>query len=294
MPGLKTNEVPGTRAVLRHYRMSAYKARQVLDLIRGRDADRAEEILTRDATRGRPGGSQGAGFGGGQRPQQRTARPRRALRVGLLCRRGHHAQAVAPTGPGRATRIRKRTCHITVIVSRLPEDRLERRRARQDALTTGLRSRRVAASRRGEERRGGERDGVGTDALSSRRSAPRRSAPRRKARSSTTHRPTSSRTTVTKTTGKAPRSTPRSSSSTTTRSVVRSRCQMKPGKRPRSRSRSKQRSLPRQSLGARAAPARARRRPPKTPMRATPAERAKRRRADPWARRSIPTGSASA
>ena len=45
MPGVKTNEMAGTRAVLRHYRMSAYKARQVLDLIRGRDADRAEEIL---------------------------------------------------------------------------------------------------------------------------------------------------------------------------------------------------------------------------------------------------------
>ena len=45
MPGVKTNEVPGTRAVLRHYRMSAYKAREVLDLVRGKDADRAEEIL---------------------------------------------------------------------------------------------------------------------------------------------------------------------------------------------------------------------------------------------------------
>ncbi len=28
MPGVKTNEVAGTRAVLRHYRMSAYKARR--------------------------------------------------------------------------------------------------------------------------------------------------------------------------------------------------------------------------------------------------------------------------
>ena len=45
MPGVKTNERPGTRAVLRHCRMSAYKARQVLDLIRGEDVDRAAEIL---------------------------------------------------------------------------------------------------------------------------------------------------------------------------------------------------------------------------------------------------------
>jgi large subunit ribosomal protein L22 len=53
-----------------------------------------------------------------------------------------------PRARGRATRIRKRTCHITVIVSRLPDDRLERRRARQAAQTTAGRSRRVAASRR--------------------------------------------------------------------------------------------------------------------------------------------------
>jgi large subunit ribosomal protein L22 len=30
-----------------------------------------------------------------------------------------------PRAKGRATRIRKRTCHITIIVSRLPEERLE-------------------------------------------------------------------------------------------------------------------------------------------------------------------------
>ena len=45
MPGVKTNEREGTRAVLRHSRMSASKVRHVLDLIRGQDVDRAAEIL---------------------------------------------------------------------------------------------------------------------------------------------------------------------------------------------------------------------------------------------------------
>ena len=45
MPGPKTNERPGTRAVLRHSSISASKARQVLDLIRGEDVDRASQIL---------------------------------------------------------------------------------------------------------------------------------------------------------------------------------------------------------------------------------------------------------
>ena len=46
MPGVKTNEREGTRAVLRHSRMSATKVRQVLDLIRGQDVDRAAETLS--------------------------------------------------------------------------------------------------------------------------------------------------------------------------------------------------------------------------------------------------------
>jgi large subunit ribosomal protein L22 len=38
-----------------------------------------------------------------------------------------------PRARGRATRIRKRTCHITIIVSRLSEEQLERRRRREEA-----------------------------------------------------------------------------------------------------------------------------------------------------------------
>ena len=36
MPGPKTNEREGTRAVLRHSRTSPYKVREVLDIIRGK------------------------------------------------------------------------------------------------------------------------------------------------------------------------------------------------------------------------------------------------------------------
>jgi large subunit ribosomal protein L22 len=42
----KTNERPGTRAVHRHAGLSASKARQVLDLIRGEDVQRAAEKHT--------------------------------------------------------------------------------------------------------------------------------------------------------------------------------------------------------------------------------------------------------
>ena len=58
-----------------------------------------------------------------------------------------------PRARGRATRIRKRTSHITVIVSRMPDERIARRRAKQSAagaqrVTSGGQSR---AGKRAEE-----------------------------------------------------------------------------------------------------------------------------------------------
>jgi large subunit ribosomal protein L22 len=53
-----------------------------------------------------------------------------------------------PRARGRATRIRKRTCHITVVVTRLPEDRLARRQARDTGDAAGRRARRVAGARK--------------------------------------------------------------------------------------------------------------------------------------------------
>ena len=53
--GPKTNERPDTRAVLRHARFSAYKAREVLNLIRGLPvADAMDELNRCDRDAGRP------------------------------------------------------------------------------------------------------------------------------------------------------------------------------------------------------------------------------------------------
>jgi len=152
MTGLKTNEVPGTRAVLRHYRMSAYKARQVLDLVRGMDVDRAEELLRTTPREGaRVVGKVLASAVANARNNDQLD-PEELYVSACYADEGTTLKRWRPRARGRATRIRKRTCHITVIVSRLPDDRLERRRARQAAGATAMRSRRVAASRR----RGGE------------------------------------------------------------------------------------------------------------------------------------------
>ena len=151
MPGLKTNERPGTRAVLRHSRVSAYKAREVLNLIRGQDFERAAEILEfceRDVADAigklLNSAAANARHNDGLDPEEMYV-------SACFADEGTTLKRWRPRARGRATRIRKRTCHITVIVSRLPDDRLERRRARQATETAGLRSRRVAASRRGEK-----------------------------------------------------------------------------------------------------------------------------------------------
>jgi large subunit ribosomal protein L22 len=147
MPGVKTNERPGTRAVLRHYKMSATKARVVLDLIRDKDVEYAAEILRstpREAATviGKVLASAVANavHNDGEFAEDLFV-------SACYADEGATMKRWRPRARGRATRIRKRTCHITVIVSRLPEDRLERRRAERQA-AGAQRSRRVSESRR--------------------------------------------------------------------------------------------------------------------------------------------------
>jgi large subunit ribosomal protein L22 len=127
--------------------MSASKVRQVLDLIRGEDVDRAAEILSlgdREAavTVGKVLASAvaNAAHNDGLDPEELYV-------SACFADEGSTLKRWRPRARGRATRIRKRTSHITIIVSRLPDDRIARRRARQ-AANTSQRSRRVAGSRR--------------------------------------------------------------------------------------------------------------------------------------------------
>lgn len=147
MPGVKTNERPGTRAVLRHHRMSATKARVVLDLIRGKDVDRAADIL-RDTPREAADVIGKLLASAVANAVHNDGLDAEDLYVSACyADEGVTLKRWRPRARGRATRIRKRSCHITVIVSRMPEERLVRRRAERQA-AGAQRQRRVAESRR--------------------------------------------------------------------------------------------------------------------------------------------------
>ena len=147
MTATKTNERPGTRAVLRHSGLSASKARQVLDLIRGQDVDRAAEILigTERGAADVIGKVLNSAVSNAAHNDQQN--PDELYVSACYADEGTTAKRWRPRARGRATRIRKRTSHITIIVSRLPEEKLELRRKRMEAVSAH-RSRRVDASRR--------------------------------------------------------------------------------------------------------------------------------------------------
>ena len=167
MTGPKLNEAPvrrpgwkrqvpgddrGTRAVARYVRMSPYKARQVLDLIRGEDAERAQEILRfseRDAAKVI---SKVLGSAVANAESNDSVVADELYVSACFADEGPTLKRWRPRARGRATRIRKRTCHITVIVSRLPEEELRARRSRPGGATAERRRRR-AGQQQAEARR---------------------------------------------------------------------------------------------------------------------------------------------
>ena len=147
MTAVKTNEKPGTRAVLSSYRASAYKFREVLNLIRGRDVKTAKEILSgleRDV----------AGVIG---KLLDSAIANAVNNDHISADELYVASCYADEGPtmkrfrararGRAGAIRKRTAHVTVIVARMEDAQLKVIRSKRDAEEANRRARRVARTR---------------------------------------------------------------------------------------------------------------------------------------------------
>ena len=139
-----TAPTQSAKAVARYVRVSAYKVREVLDLVRGHEVTRATEVLAL-CERGAAdlvGKVLASAVANGEKNHSLVAEEMYVS--ACYADEGPTLKRWRPRARGRATRIRKRTCHVTVVVSRLPEADLQRRRAQRAQAAGARRSRRRA------------------------------------------------------------------------------------------------------------------------------------------------------
>lgn len=160
MTGPKLNEKSfvagersGTKASALYLRSSASKARVVLDLVRGLPVRQADEVLQftdrEIATTIRK--VLASAVANAQHNDEQD--PEELFVKACFADEGPTLKRFSPRARGRAGRIKKRTCHITIVVARLDDARLEVVQARDAKRTAAGRRRGVtggggAASRR--------------------------------------------------------------------------------------------------------------------------------------------------
>jgi large subunit ribosomal protein L22 len=149
---LLVGDRPTTKATARYLRGSASKAREVLDLIRGLDVQRADEVLQftkRDvATEIRK--VLASAVANAVHNDQQDADELFVL--ACYADEGPTLRRFRPRARGRATRIRKRTCHVTVVVAQMSEERLEIVQARQESTSAAGRRRAGVSARSRRDR----------------------------------------------------------------------------------------------------------------------------------------------
>jgi large subunit ribosomal protein L22 len=157
----RTNERPGTRAELHHVIVSPYKIREVLDLIRGLEVGRAQDVLQFCGRGSAPIVSKLLHSAVANAEHNDGLDPTELYVASCFADEARTLKRWRARARGRYTRIRKRTSHVTIIVARLPEDRLLKVRARQQQEVAARRARRVAGGRKA---RRPDTDAPGTEA----------------------------------------------------------------------------------------------------------------------------------
>ena len=152
-------ERAGTKASAKYMRFSASKARTVLDLIRGlpvRSADEVLQFTDREAATVIRKVLASAVANAQHNDEQD---PEELYVIACYADEGPTLKRFTPRARGRAGRINKRTCHITVVVARLDENRLEIVQAREARRNSGGRRTTggTAASRRARVERSRQR-----------------------------------------------------------------------------------------------------------------------------------------
>jgi len=121
----KVENRESTRSVVRYARVSAHKARPVLNQIRSKSVGRAEEILA-FSERSVSDVISGCLNSAVANANNNNGIPQEELFVSeCFADEGPTLKRFRPRARGRATSIFKRTCHLTVVVSRYSESELE-------------------------------------------------------------------------------------------------------------------------------------------------------------------------
>jgi large subunit ribosomal protein L22 len=135
----------GTKASALYVRSSASKARLVLNIIRGLPVKQADEVLqfTDKGIAVTVRKVLASAVANAQHNDEQD--PEELFVLACFADEGPTLRRFAARARGRGTRINKRTCHITVVVARLSDDRIEVLQAK-DANRTAAGRRRGATS----------------------------------------------------------------------------------------------------------------------------------------------------
>ena len=157
MTAIKTNERPGTRAQVKYVRSSAYKVREVLNLIRGKSFFEATNILTFSERRISDTVLKCLNSAAANAENNENIPVEELYVSACYADEGPTLKRWRPRARGRATRIRKRTSHITLILGRYSPEELAELRERAELRgnqtqqsASESRKRRVAKSKESE------------------------------------------------------------------------------------------------------------------------------------------------
>ena len=116
MPTKSDVALPGARAVARHVRISATKARRVVNLVRGLPAKEALTVLQFAPQQASEPVYKVLASAIANAENNERLDPDSLLVAEAFVDEGPTLKRFRPRAQGRAYRIRKRTCHITVVV----------------------------------------------------------------------------------------------------------------------------------------------------------------------------------
>jgi large subunit ribosomal protein L22 len=115
-------EYPSATAKARFVRVSATKARRVIDLVRGKTVSEALDILRWAPPQASEPVAKVIASAAANAQNNDGLDPSTLVVAAVYADEGPTAKRIRPRAQGRAFRIRKRTSHITVVVAPRPED----------------------------------------------------------------------------------------------------------------------------------------------------------------------------